>query len=310
MKITKTDFSELEGIIKKNRPNVATSTRRTYCSILKNLFTRMYGLGVPFESDCFKDGKAILEELKDDDPKRRKTILSAVIAFNGEKYANSDISKAMMDDINLVKKESQKQVKNEKQQENWLSFDEIEKVFEKKYNTVRPFLKRTDIDKNEYFKYTELIILALTTGIFFPPRRSLDWIGLKIRNYDPEIDNYIDMKKKTIVLNNYKTSKYYKTYVIPIPAKLWLFLRPYILINDFSDYLLNTKTGDRISTPRLTQMLNKLFGKKVSTSMLRHIYITHKLGNIPKLDELKELADDMGHSIMQQQEYILHDPEN
>lgn len=309
MKISHTDFKELESIIAHNKPHVANSTRKTYSSILRNLFVRMYGLGVKFEPDCFKNGKAVLEELKDEEPKKRKTILSAVIAFNGEKYASKEISDAMLEDIKTTKETETKQVKNEKQEENWISFEDIEKLFEKKYISVKPLLKRTDIDKAEYFRYTELIILALTTGIFFPPRRSLDWVSLKIRNYDNEKDNFVDMKKKIIVLNNYKTSKYYKTQTIAIPAKLWLIIRPYILINDFSDYLLSAKNGDKLSTPRLTQILNKLFGKNVSTSMLRHIYLTHKLGNIPKLDELNELAKEMGHSLLQQQEYILHDPE-
>lgn len=309
MKISHTDFKELDDILLKNKPHVANSTRKTYSSILRNLFTRMYGLGVDFKPDCFSDSKAILEELKDAEPKKRKTILSAIIAFNGEKYKSKEISEAMLNDIHEAKNSETKQVKNEKQEDNWISFEEIENIFEKKYNSVKPLLKRTDIDNTEYFRITELIILALTTGIFFPPRRSLDWVSLKIKNYDDEKDNYIDMKKKMIVLNNYKTSKYYKMQTIPIPTKLWVILKPYILINNFSDYLLTTRTGDKLSTPRLTQILNKLFKKNVSTSMLRHIYLTHKLGHIPKLDELNELAKEMGHSLLQQQEYILHDPE-
>ena len=40
--------------------------------------------------------------------------------------------------------------------------------------------------------------------------------------------------------------------------------------------------------------------------MLRHIYLTDKLGSIPRLNELKELAKQMGHSIEEQQQYILH----
>jgi hypothetical protein len=50
-------------------------------------------------------------------------------------------------------------------------------------------------------------------------------------------------------------------------------------------------------------MLNKVFGKKVGSSMLRHIYLSGKYGN--ELEEMKKDAEAMGHSVSQQKEYIL-----
>jgi hypothetical protein len=38
--------------------------------------------------------------------------------------------------------------------------------------------------------------------------------------------------------------------------------------------------------------------------MLRHIYLSNRLAAIPKLEELEDLASDMGHSVSQQLEYI------
>ena len=56
----------------------------------------------------------------------------------------------------------------------------------------------------------------------------------------------------------------------------------------------------------LTKYLNKTFeptGKKnISSTMLRHIYITEKLGG-PSIKEKKELADKMCHSVVQQEMY-------
>jgi hypothetical protein len=40
--------------------------------------------------------------------------------------------------------------------------------------------------------------------------------------------------------------------------------------------------------------------------MLRHIYLSDKLKDVPKLQELEKLAADMGHSLKEQMEYVKH----
>lgn len=307
MKITPTDYEMINEILEVNKPDVAPSTRKTYASILRTLHKKMYGLSSEITHNCFSNEDDIVDNLTDVEPKKRKTILSAVLAFNGDDFPSNKLRQLLMDDSTHSKKENSKQVKNDKQKQNWIDMDEVKKVFEKKYALVKPIMKMKELTKAHYFLWTELIILALTTGIFFPPRRSTDWVMLKIRNYDPDTDNWVDMKRKEFVINQYKTSKFYNTIKIPIPAKLWTILKPYIALNTDSDWLLTNKGGEKITAPRLTQILNKLFDKSISTSMLRHIYLTDKLGNIPKLNLLQELADEMGHNILQQQEYILHD---
>jgi hypothetical protein len=59
---------------------------------------------------------------------------------------------------------------------------------------------------------------------------------------------------------------------------------------------------------KLSQRLNKIFdGLKISTGLLRHIYLTEKLKDVPKLQELEQLASDMGHSLKEQLEYVKKD---
>jgi hypothetical protein len=59
----------------------------------------------------------------------------------------------------------------------------------------------------------------------------------------------------------------------------------------------------------LTKYLNKTFepsGKSnISSSLIRHIFITEKIGG-PTLKEKQELADKMGHSVGQQELYKKH----
>jgi hypothetical protein len=67
--------------------------------------------------------------------------------------------------------------------------------------------------------------------------------------------------------------------------------------------LFNTK-GGKLTSPNIATRLNEIFGKKVSTSALRHIYISDKFKNMPSLKELQETASAMSHSIPQMLEYI------
>jgi hypothetical protein len=45
-------------------------------------------------------------------------------------------------------------------------------------------------------------------------------------------------------------------------------------------------------------------GKKVSTDMLRHIFLTDKFKDVPAINDMQQLATEMGHSMMQQQLYV------
>jgi hypothetical protein len=52
----------------------------------------------------------------------------------------------------------------------------------------------------------------------------------------------------------------------------------------------------------ITRVLNKVFGKKVGSSMLRHIYVSGKYGDVN--EEQKKDAEMMGHSVDMARDYI------
>jgi integrase len=55
----------------------------------------------------------------------------------------------------------------------------------------------------------------------------------------------------------------------------------------------------------ITRVLNKVFGKKIGVSMLRHSYLSKKYGG--SLTSREEDADMMAHSISEQGKYIRTD---
>jgi hypothetical protein len=50
----------------------------------------------------------------------------------------------------------------------------------------------------------------------------------------------------------------------------------------------------------ITRILNRIFGRKVAASMLRHIYLSDKYD----IKEMKADADAMGHSLEEQKKYM------
>jgi len=194
------------------------------------------------------------------------------------------------------------QTKTKTQEDNWKSFDEIKKIYDDMYVKIKPLLNnKTNISKKDFKTLQDFMILALTTGVWINPRRSMDWCEMKINNIDKEHDNYID--KNFFVFNKYKTSKFYDEQRVEIPKGLRLIINKWIKLNSH-DYLFVDNNNNKLSNVKLTQRLNSIFDGKISTSMLRHIFLTDKLKDIPALKELQDMAENMGHSVAEQLQYI------
>jgi len=238
--------------------------------------------------------------LEDKAPSSRKTTYAALIAIAKE---NDKYKKALLTDGKAYDQFIKTQTKTEVQETNWKSFDEVKKIYEDMYSKVKPLLNLKEIDASDYKKLQDFIILSLTSGYWIPPRRSQDWTELKIKNIDKEKDNYID--KNSFVFNKFKTAKFYETQKVDIPKGFKAILTKYLKLNK-NDYLITDDKGNKLTNVRLTQKLNHIFGNNISTSMLRHIYLTEKLKDVPKLAELDKLAHDMGHSVSEAMEYVKH----
>jgi len=141
------------------------------------------------------------------------------------------------------------------------------------------------------------IILCLLGGIFIAPRRSLDYTEFKIKSINKDDDNYLD--KNELVFNKYKTAKFYNEQRVAIPKELKSILTKWVKTNN-SDYLLYDSNGSKLTSVKLNQRLNKIFGKKASVNLLRHSYLTDKFGDeIERSKKMSNIAEDMGTSSAQ-----------
>ena len=294
----------LKTTIKENKPNIAMSTVNSYATNLKSLFYSHNPKKVDVSPEWFLDHEHMLEIMKEEPIVKQSNFLTALIAYDkhNEKYKS-----ALMLLAPQLNKKKDSQIKTEKQTENWKSYDEIKKIYEDMLLICDPLLKsKQPMNKEQMNKLQDFIILSLTCGYWIPPRRSEDWCKMKtgIKNYDNEKDNYIDFINSKFVFNIYKTSKTYDEQEIQIPPKLKRILRRYIKLLDDNEYLLTTQKNTPLSSSYLTKLLNRIFGANISTSMLRHIYLTSKYENVPALADMQKTAEEMGHSVTEALRYV------
>jgi integrase len=128
---------------------------------------------------------------------------------------------------------------------------------------------------------------------------------MKVKNYNTKTDNYLDMKTNSFIFHNYKTAKSLGTEKVEFPKEFKAILSKYLKKIDNEYLIFNTK-GQPLTNVLLTQQLNSIYGKKISTSMLRHIYLSHKYKDMPSLKDMEQTSKALGHSVETMLEYIKH----
>jgi len=209
-----------------------------------------------------------------------------------------------------IKKASLDNKFSKKEEENWLSQEELEsleKLLKKEYksNPNKDLLQK-------------LILVILYRGKIIRPLRN-DYAGMIISNDIDSEGNYLfideeDHSSKYFILNDYKTQRHYgkKKYNIPkrsILNRLLTELYSYRLEDDVNHLLESPGIKKQLTSMtknNLTKYLQNLFqkhlNKKVSSSMLRSIYISNLDFNKLTNKKLTKIATDMNHSFTTQQE--------
>jgi hypothetical protein len=294
-------MDKIKEYISQKRPTLSASSLTTYASILKNLFGRVFGEGL-VNLDKFDDCSPVLSFLKDMPPNRRKTILSALVIIT-DKKSYRDL---MLEDVRDYNKDINKQEKTEDQKESWVDTTQVKEVYDDLKKTADLLYKKKQLTPSDLQQIQNYIIMSVLGGVFVPPRRSKDYVDFKISSVDKEKDNYLDKSK--MVFNSYKTAKTYGTQSLDIPVQLKNILTKWIKINP-TEWLLFDANMSQLSSVKLNQRLNKIFGdKKVGVNQLRHTFLTDKYANT--IEQKKSVANtmtDMGSSAAMLDTYVKND---
>jgi hypothetical protein len=270
------------------------------------MFYKEHSRDEPLDMSFFTNEKKIMELLENKAPSTRKTYLAAIVVLNGKEHVNEFIEKQMRDDSNETDRIASTQTKSDKQRDNWEDYESI-KQLQTTYETEALKIlnsKSKSLHDHEQEILNKYMMLTLSSGVYFPPRRS-EMIYIKVKDPDTKTDNYIDMKNDEIVYNKYKTAKTYGSQRVKFPATFKSILKKYLAKTLGQTYLLE-QNGKPYTANQITRELNTVFGKKISTSMLRHIYLSSIYKDIPALNRMKQTAKEMGHDLNQALEYIKH----
>jgi hypothetical protein len=238
----------------------------------------------------------------------QKTIyatITSVLSLDKEKTSWKKVYKFYYDEMMNLSNEAKAaptEVKTEKQNENWLTWEDVKKVC-------------------GGLEGLPLLILSLYTMI--APRRNKDYLQMSVfkafkkDKIDelPKDTNYCIVDARTgtplqFIFNVYKTAKTYGTQHIYITGEFQDVVKKYLAerkVNKkdkLTPFLVDSDGKAIVADNAITRILNKIFGKKVGSSMLRHIYLSDKYS----IADMKNDADAMGHSLNQQREYLKETP--
>ncbi len=305
--------------------NVTDSTATKYIRDLYNLNNER-----PFKNLAWvKSIDSIEAHLKDYAETTQKSILSglvSVLTLFKDKPAYKKIYthwyNAMMDKSRAAN-ERDPNVKTAKQEENWLAWDVVQ-AHEGRLKQEAEALVGKQLNSAGWDTLLSFMVLNLYTG--FAPRRNQDYMFMKVvgdvKKATEEGTNYLVLgATPKFIFRKYKTSKKHGEQVFDVPKgllePLGLYLSAHPLLSKTTKSPLAKKVSPKSEgvpflvhldgTPltavnSITRVLNKIFGKRIGATALRHIYLSDKYGEV--LDEQKQDSEAMAHGLNVQREYI------
>lgn len=286
-----------------NKKKITESSATSYIRILINLNNKE-----PVKNLAFLRKKdEIMEKLNKYAETTQKTILAALVSILSL-YQTTPVYKnihrfyqdKMIEKMKLVRNETTGE-KTTKQKDNWIEWSDIKEMCDKMFKETQTFSTNKTITPKEADLLLHTVVLALYT--YIPPRRNQDYLNMVIvKKWNDEMptnQNYLDLSDERFIFNKYKTAKKYGVQTLDIPDDLMDILVPYLRYHlKFGAFLIQ---NDKALTAgnSITRILNKIFGKRIGSSMIRHIFLSDKYGDLK--EEQQTLASAMGHSVHEQQ---------
>ena len=304
---------EITDKINKKR-NVKSTTLNAYLLNLNKLLK--LGDLTPSTENLDKllaDSENVMDLLNGKKASTLRNYLASIVVYLSLDEKNLELVKTYRTLMDTYQKQNNESYagnkKSEKQKENWTTISELQKVLGnyKKQLDRDGSLKKDELSKKEFDLLQKWLVGSLYIADESNPPLRNDYIMdiMSSKDYDrldietKQKNNYLVVKNKSnkmFSLGEYKTSQKYGVKEIRVGKKLNTVLNVWLKYNKSKHLILNAN-GDQITPNSLTKLLIKIFepsGKKISSSMLRSIYISEKFP--PQTDEKTELADLMLHS--------------
>ena len=324
-------FKDLDDNNPRKKSTIEGSTLKKYGSVIKTIYNSI------FKDDTLKPELFIKQQPKvmnyletkykdvNEPFTTRRHIYNALYVYTN----HEDYRELMKKDSELYKKKQDKRERTPKQKENWIEVNKIKELLNElkvEANVLFKKLKKLNAKpptQTELQTIQKYLILLLCSGLYFPIRRSKDWIDFKLKttDIDPQKDNYMD--EDEFVFNSYKTAKTYGQQKIKLTTvkqggdvkskealkEILKALDNWKQINP-NTYLFFDKSNKPLTQSALTNRLNKIFGNTkgyggVSINLLRNIMNTSMDGGaLKKVNKIKTHLEKSGSSASQLNTYV------
>ena len=263
---------------------------------------------------CGKNVEKIINLLADMKITTRKNYLAAIIVAlttDKDKYAAAlvEYREYLAIIVEEYNKQMKSQTKTQKQEENWVSMDELKEIVAGYKKEIRKLdLVNKEIWSNKEFNLYQMYLVGLLYTELPPVR--LDYSNMllisepdykKLKEKDKNYLVLVSRNRKYFSLGSYKTEDKYGVHIIEIPSIINSVINKFLQHNTSGYFLVNTQRNV-LTDNGLTKLLNKIFaatGKKISSTMIRHIYLSEKYD--ARQTEMETDAKAMLHSVGTQQ---------
>ena len=328
-KKVKQPSENLRKAMKKSRNELSDSSIDSYIISLRMLHNMCFSdhknkqIQTKFLHDFPKIQKCLSEIENKNTRKNRLT--SILVALDSEEKKDTKliekyqtVLKSLMTDVN---KTLNSQQKTKTQADNWLEFDDIKSILNKMLEDInkQKLFTKEKLTKTEYSLVQKYVLLRLY--IAHPLRNNVSDCEVVTQDaYDELDDDEKDQKnylirtgnKYKFMLNSFKNVKKIGKKEIQISDPISKLLTQWFKINTSGFFFTLNNGKEPINSNGITKVFNSIFkefanGKKISTSMLRHIQISDDLKNEPtiaeKTKEQEKTETKYQHSSSMNQQY-------
>ena len=313
--------------LKKIKPHLAESSIKNYVIPIQKVCKALDGNTTLDCIDKIKDHEKVMDFLKDKKDTTKRNYLNALIVMlqiekDFEKDKVFNLYSEERDELNKkIKELNGNGEKTDKQKKNWITEEEYQEILDKYESMLKKkkifSAKPGDITQSEIRLLEEYILLRLYEQI--PSRNDFARLKIlstreynKIKNKENEENMLITARDGYyFIINSWKTKKNDEDKRrINVPLSIQKLLKLLIHKKNNPEYLFHDSRGNPLTRNGLTKLLQTIFkkfypDKSVSTSLLRHMYLSNKYGKV--LDEMKDDAELLAHSTSTQKEYIKTD---
>jgi len=315
MKVTEAMLNLTNELIQ--RKEVADSTANAYVKSLYILNGKVPFKTLSFLKDFAKiDG--IISGYADNTQKALYTTIASVLSLYSDKPTYKKAYAYYYDKMMGKAKElkaAETSDKTPKESENWLSWTDVQKKETEIRDDVEKFVDNKHITPEQFGLLLHWVVLSLYTQI--QPRRNQDYLDMfvvkKWKDTMSTDKNYLDLATHQFIFNKYKTQKTYGVQKLDVPDTLMRVINLYLKHHPLSKgnkakateykFLVFADGSPLTAVNAITRILNRVFGRKIGSSALRHIFLSNKYD----IKGMEEDAEAMGHSVDEQRKYLRKD---